>query len=268
MKLARSVPQPDVATFYAAAYLLGGSSATSVIGTWQAVTDGSFTITIDGTEYDITGLDFSGDSDMDDVAATIQAGIRAATSGSELVFWDTDHFVIQSADETADSEVSVTSAEGTGTDISGAGGTAFMDAETGRGTAVAALLGYQTLTTSFATLGVPFSIAHAGQLSLKPRHKATASGEKLSVVLEVSDDDIETSEASSKWHPAGSQDAAGGSPNVITEQDYQYDYTSTGTTEHGLVPLRYTEVAKKARIRVKCDKPVGRVRATCGLVEH
>lgn len=47
----------------------------------QAIEDGEFTISIDGTPQDVTGLDFSGDNDWDDVAATIQTGIRAASAG-------------------------------------------------------------------------------------------------------------------------------------------------------------------------------------------
>ncbi len=115
-------------------YLTGGSSATAVVATWNAVSDGEFTITIDGVEYDITGLDFSTASDMDDIATIIQTGIRTATGNSETVVWSTDHFVI-----TAKTGVSVTSAVsgGSGTDISGVGATEFMDSETGVGTPTA-----------------------------------------------------------------------------------------------------------------------------------
>lgn len=116
-----------------AAYLTGGSSATAVIATWNAVTDGEFTITINEETINITGLDFSGAADMDEVAAIIQAGINLEISEREAVTvaWDTDHFVI-----TGLSVVSVASAVsgGAGTDISGAGATAFMDSDTGAGT--------------------------------------------------------------------------------------------------------------------------------------
>lgn len=112
------------------AYLTGGTSATSVVATWVAVTDGEFAMTIDGTAYDITGIDFSsGVSDMDDVASAIQTAIRAATGDSHTtVAWSTDHFVI-----TARISITVASAVsgGSGTDISGAGATAFMDADVG-----------------------------------------------------------------------------------------------------------------------------------------
>ncbi len=114
------------------AYLTGGSSATAVAATWEAVTDGEFAISKDGTAYDITGIDFTGVTDMDEVAAVIQAAVRTATGNRETVVWDTDHFVI-----TGKISVSVTSAVsgGSGTDISGAGATEFLDGETGVGTA-------------------------------------------------------------------------------------------------------------------------------------
>lgn len=118
------------------ALLTGGASATAHGVTWTAVEDGEFTITIDGTAYDITGLDFSETTDSDDIAAVIQAGIRAATGSLATVVWSTNKFIITSADTTGTSEVSVTSAvtDGAGTDISGVGATAFMDCETGVGT--------------------------------------------------------------------------------------------------------------------------------------
>jgi hypothetical protein len=37
---------------------------------------------------------------MSDVASKIQTAIRAITSTNETVTWDTDHFVITSADTT------------------------------------------------------------------------------------------------------------------------------------------------------------------------
>lgn len=122
---------------FASAFMTGGTSATSVIGTWNVVTDGSFTITIDGVVRNITGLNFSAAADMAAVAAIIQVGIRTATGSTETCVWSTNKFIITSASYAYTSQVSVTSATGSGTDISGVGATAFMDAETGRGTATA-----------------------------------------------------------------------------------------------------------------------------------
>jgi len=120
---------------YTPAFLTGGTDAEGTFGTWAAVSDGSFRITIDGTAYNIDGIDFSGDADMDDVAATIQAAIRTATSSTETCVWDTDHFVISSVDDTLTSAITVTATStGTvGTDISGAGANDWMDCDTGNG---------------------------------------------------------------------------------------------------------------------------------------
>lgn len=118
----------------ASGYLTGGTSATAVIATWNAVTDGEFAITVDGTAHDVKAIDFSAAADMNAVAALIQEALRAKTLTQITCVWSTNKFII-----TGKTSVSVTSAVsgGTGTDISGAGATAFMDAETGRGTATA-----------------------------------------------------------------------------------------------------------------------------------
>jgi hypothetical protein len=116
---------------YTPALLTGGNSATAVPATWAAVTDGSFTISIDGVEYDITGVDFTGDTTMEEVAATLQVAVRAATSSTETVVWSTDHFIISSVDTTDSSAITVCSAVGSGTDLSGAGATDFLDADLG-----------------------------------------------------------------------------------------------------------------------------------------
>ena len=118
------------------ALLTGGTSATAVAATYAAVSDGEFAITIEGVAYDITGIDFTGAATMDAVAVIIQAAIRAATGNDyETCVWDTDHFII-----TVRKTITVASAVsgGSGTDISGAGGTAFMDSDTGNGTVTAA----------------------------------------------------------------------------------------------------------------------------------
>ncbi len=122
------------ANSYAPAFLTGGSGATGVFGTWTPVTDGSFNISIDGDAITVSALDFSSALDMDDVAAVIQAGIRAETGALETCVWDTDHFLVSSVLATAASAITVTSAAGLGTDISGAGATPFMDSDSGQGT--------------------------------------------------------------------------------------------------------------------------------------
>lgn len=74
---------------YTPAFLVAGPNAESNSAIWDSITDGEFAITIDGTARDITGIDFTGDASMTDVASTIQTAIRAVTSASETVSWTT-----------------------------------------------------------------------------------------------------------------------------------------------------------------------------------
>ena len=122
----------DFTSIFTPDFLTGGTNAESTAATWAAITDGEFSISINGTAYDITGIDFSGDLLMSDVAATLQAAIRAETSALETVVWSTDHFIISSVDDTVASEITVAStySTGTGTDISGI---SFMDCDSTNG---------------------------------------------------------------------------------------------------------------------------------------
>ena len=106
--------------YFQPASLTWGTSAESVAGTWAAISDWEFAITLDGTARDITSLDFSNVTDMDWVATVIQDRIRAITSWAEIVTWDTDHFIITSWNITTYSAITVTSTVGWGgwTDIS------------------------------------------------------------------------------------------------------------------------------------------------------
>lgn len=134
LKISTSLPtQITDAIIYTPAYLTGGNSAQGTFNNWLAVLDGSFRITVDGTLRDITGINFTGVTSMNDVAAKIQTAIRAVTGGSETVVWSTNHFVITSGITTSSSAITVTSATGGGTDISGAGASDWMDSDTGHG---------------------------------------------------------------------------------------------------------------------------------------
>jgi len=119
--------------FFTPAYLNGGEHSTKIIATWIAVTDGSFKITIDGVERLVSGLDFSTAVDLPAVALIIQNAIRALTGKLETVVYTAPRFVISSASVYIDSSITVTSSAGVGTDISGAGGTDFLDADDGVG---------------------------------------------------------------------------------------------------------------------------------------
>lgn len=68
--------------------LISGTSVETTIATWQAITDGSFNIKVNGVSYDVTGLDFSGDASMTDVASTIQTAVQSAISTNLTCSWD------------------------------------------------------------------------------------------------------------------------------------------------------------------------------------
>lgn len=109
---------------YTPAFYTGGTSAETNISLWDNVADGSFRITLDGTAYNVDGLDFTAGpvTTMTEVATVIQVAIRTLTGGDETVTWNTNRFIINSANTTVNSEVNtITTSTGTvGTDISGA----------------------------------------------------------------------------------------------------------------------------------------------------
>lgn len=106
-----------------AAELRGGSVPNSELSTFQAITDGSFTISIDGASEDITSLDFSSDTTMAEVATTIQTALQAVASGgytAATCTYDGNRFFINSGTTGASSSISflTTVSPATGTDIS------------------------------------------------------------------------------------------------------------------------------------------------------
>lgn len=111
-----------------------------------AVTDGSFNISIDGDNQDITGLDFSSETDLDDVAAVIEAALQAIGTGGYTAATvvasnaTQNQFTITSGISGDGSSVSVVVAvsPATGTDISGLG---FMNGQEGT-----TVLGYTPTT--------------------------------------------------------------------------------------------------------------------------
>ena len=125
----------DEHAIYTPAYLTGNNAAEATFNNWLAVLDGEFAITIDGVAHDVTAIDFTGVTSMNDVASYIQTAIQTKTGGSETCVWSVDHFVITSGDTTATSAITVTSAVGGGggTDISGvaAGPPNWMDCDVG-----------------------------------------------------------------------------------------------------------------------------------------
>lgn len=98
------------------------TGAVGALSAFQAVTTGSFAISINGVSNDVTGLNFSTDTTLAQVAARIQAAIRAeATGGFTLatVTYTGSAFKIVSGVDGDGSSVSVLGAAVTGVDISG-----------------------------------------------------------------------------------------------------------------------------------------------------
>lgn len=60
-------------------YLLTGIVGST--GSFIAVSDGEFSVTIDAVQADITALDFTLDTDYDDIASTIQTAVQAIGTG-------------------------------------------------------------------------------------------------------------------------------------------------------------------------------------------
>lgn len=98
------------------AILYGGalSSAEQTIGTWQAITTGSFKIAIDGTDRTIASLDFSAATTMTGVAAIINTGLGIYGGCT----WDGNSFVITSDSGGATSTLGYAVAPPSGADIS------------------------------------------------------------------------------------------------------------------------------------------------------
>ena len=117
---------------YTSAFLTGGTAPTDNYLLWLGTSNGAFNITINGTLRAVTGIDFTtGVASMADVASKIQTAIRALTASTETVTWSGTQFTVSSVLTTSSSAISLCSAPGAGTDISGAGATAFMDCDSG-----------------------------------------------------------------------------------------------------------------------------------------
>jgi len=81
----------------------------------------------DVRRFTLTGKRYIELESLSDVATAVQTAIRAATSSTETVEYDTDHFKITSATKNRKSQVLKLMTPSTGTDISGAGATPYLD---------------------------------------------------------------------------------------------------------------------------------------------
>lgn len=103
------------------ALITGGTVLDTELSTFQAITAGSFTISIDGVQAVISGLSFASAVSMADVASTIETALQAEAGGGYLAatcVYATDHFEIASGTAGDTSAISYLAPTGSGTDIS------------------------------------------------------------------------------------------------------------------------------------------------------
>lgn len=95
---------------------LGGllTAAEQVITNWTSITTGSFTVHVDGTSHNVTGLNFSAALNMNGIASVINTAISSYATCT----WNGSQFVITSLTTGTSSAVTALTAEGTGVDVS------------------------------------------------------------------------------------------------------------------------------------------------------
>ena len=141
------VPQPTTlwigrwASTATSAQLTGGAltSTNSLIATWNAITSGSFQISINGAAKSIKSLNFSSATNLNNVASTIQTALAAAVTGTTCVYNAVyNNFIITIAGTTGTGSTISFAATGLsgGTDISTImGGTLLSGASIAQGIA-------------------------------------------------------------------------------------------------------------------------------------
>ena len=132
-----------------AAQLRGGSVADTPtnLALFTVISDGSFAISIDGDSQDITALNFSADTTMDEVADAIQTGLQAIATGgytAATCVHDGSRFFIESGTTGVTSTISFLTgvSPASGTDIS-----SLLQMQLGEGTKVDGIAA-ETITAS------------------------------------------------------------------------------------------------------------------------
>ena len=101
------------------AAFIKGKRLNVAVSEFNEVTDGSFTIKLDGTTKEISGLDFSGATSFSGVASVIQTAMQTDFSGSTVAYNSvTGGFIITSATTGSSSSADDVTAGSTGTDVS------------------------------------------------------------------------------------------------------------------------------------------------------
>jgi hypothetical protein len=99
------------------------SNTEKLISAWTGVTNGGFHVAVDGATApgaNVTGLNFSGATNLNGVAAIIQTGVQAVGGAlaAVTVLWTGDQFVIKSGTTGTTSAIAPLTAPTAGTDIS------------------------------------------------------------------------------------------------------------------------------------------------------
>lgn len=104
---------------YVSAEWEGGNSPESNVALINDITDGSLRFNYNGTNYNVDGVNFTGDITKADVASTLQDAINAIVPEPVVVTWTGVPIVIEGSNTTTDSEINTfTTSTGTvGTDL-------------------------------------------------------------------------------------------------------------------------------------------------------
>ena len=72
------------------------TAAQQTLADWTAITSGQMDITIDGTDLNLTGLDFSGVTNLNGVATVVSTALNTALAGASCV-WNGSQFIVYGA---------------------------------------------------------------------------------------------------------------------------------------------------------------------------
>lgn len=133
--LSKSGTAPEKAVIFrwynedTAPFAVGSNLPETALSSLKVVTDGSIKVTLNGTSYDVTGLDFSAQTSLSGIASVIQEGIRKNESGgtaftSAIVTYSsiTGGFVITGGEAGKTASIGAFSDTASGTSILSAAG--------------------------------------------------------------------------------------------------------------------------------------------------
>lgn len=122
--LSKGGSAPDkavIARWYkeAAAAFMKGAKVSATVAELAAITDGSMTLTIDGTEVALTDVDLSGATSFSEVAEKVQTAMAEVVAGATVVYSSvTGGFIITGATAGSEGSISAVVAGTEGTDLS------------------------------------------------------------------------------------------------------------------------------------------------------